>query len=32
MYKYYAFKSLHKDENLISKIESFFMEQYDYFD
>lgn len=25
-------KSLHKDENLISKIESFFMEQYDYFD
>lgn len=25
-------KSLHRDENLISKIESFFMEQYDYFD
>ena len=25
-------KSLRQDENLISKIESFFMEQYDYFD
>lgn len=25
-------KSLRQDENIISKIESFFMEQYDYFD